>query len=75
MPVIVETDTPPNQESFKTSIFCLNCGKAPGSDSVLPEVLKNGQIDFFKAFLDGGIEEMVERGLVLSRQRYNSSLA
>lgn len=38
-----ELNTPPTLEEFNKTIDSLTCGKAPGKDGILPEVLKQGK--------------------------------
>ncbi len=43
LPVMEELDIPPTLEELSKAIDCLACGKAPGSDGIPPEALKNGK--------------------------------
>ncbi|GAA6107071.1 uncharacterized protein LOC118407100 [Tachysurus ichikawai] len=43
LPVMKELDTPPTLEELRKAIDCLACEKAPGSNSIPPEVLKIGK--------------------------------
>ncbi len=43
LPVLEELDTPPTLEELSKAIDCLAFGKAPGSDGIPPEALKNSK--------------------------------
>ncbi len=43
LPVMEELDIPPTLEELSKAIDCLACGKAPWSDGIPPEALKNGK--------------------------------
>ena len=43
LPVMEELDEKPTLEELSKAIDCLSCGKAPGKDSIPPEVLKHGK--------------------------------
>ncbi|KAL0173433.1 hypothetical protein M9458_029401, partial [Cirrhinus mrigala] len=44
LPVMEELDTPPTLDELSKVTDCLACGNAPGSNGILPEVLKNGKL-------------------------------
>ena len=43
LPILEELDVPPSVEELSKAIDSLACGKAPGKDGILPEVIKSGK--------------------------------